>query len=123
MWSVYLKWQADFHAILDERFYTGPWLDMEVWSGRIALLYRDDAAALVTVKTFPTGAKEAHGMAAVGNLGTILRDIIPAFENWGKAMGCTVATIESREGWKRVLKGAGYAPHQIALRKELNNGS
>lgn len=112
-------WRPVFEQLIDQRFYTAEWLDGEVRSGRIRLIDNADAAILVTVKTYPTGATELHGMAAAGALDAVVEVLIPRAEAWGRAQGCAVATIESREGWIKVLRPHGFAVHQTALRKEL----
>lgn len=116
--DAYLPWQVQFHAILDERFYTGPWLDGEVWSGRIRCWADDEAAILARIKTYPTGAKVVEGMAAAGDLDGIL-DLITRAEEWGREQGCLAAEIGSRAGWKKTLSTEGYELFQTMLRKEL----
>jgi len=113
------RWREAFAAVLDVRFYTIDWLEREIAAGRVQLLAGDRAAILFGVRSYPTGAREVHGLAAAGALGEITERLIPAAEAWGRANGCVVATIESRAGWARTLKPNGYAPHQLALRKEL----
>jgi hypothetical protein len=118
-WAFWEDWRDQFAAMLDPRFYTVEWLDGEVFSGRIHLIAVEDAAVLVTLKGYPTGATEVHGMAAAGNMVRIVNTLIPAAERWGREHGAIVASIESREGWGRVLKPYGYEPHQLTIRKEL----
>jgi hypothetical protein len=112
-------WRPAFLSLVDPRFYTPEWLDAEIASERIRMIEGDRAAILVTIRTYPTGAAEIHGMAAAGDLSEIVDALIPRAEAWGRAIGCVVATIDSREGWARVLKPRGYAVHQVCLRKEL----
>ena len=104
--------------MLDPRCYTMDWLDKQVASGRIKQWSDDDALILAQVRTFPTGAREIHGMLAVGNLLAIL-GLIEQAEAWAKSRGIEFASIASRSGWERVLKPCGYAVYQIELRKEL----
>lgn len=118
-WSEYLRWRPDFVALLDPQFYTVQWLDDEVVHGRIVLLAAPDAAILISVRTFPAGAKELHGVAATGNLRTIASDLIPSAEQFGKELGCEIAVIESRPGWEKVMKSSGYELHQVSIRKAL----
>ena len=82
-------------------------------------MWTSDAAILVTIQTYPTGARELHGMAAAGRIGSIVDVLIPQAEQWGRAMGCLFAAIESRLGWARMLKAGGYHPYQTIIRKEL----
>lgn len=76
-----------------------------------------DAASVFAVKSYPTGALELHGMAAVGNLRSIVTDLIPQAEIIGRELGCIVAVIESRPAWSRVMKD--FTVHQVHIRKDL----
>lgn len=116
---TYLAFRDSFVGLLDPRFYTAEWLDQEVASGRIRCLASSDAAILVSVKTYPTGAKELHFMAAAGDVRALVNDLAPQAEAWGRKQGCIVAVIESREGWQRIMKSSGYGLYQVGLRKEL----
>lgn len=116
---AYSDWREAFGAVLDARLHTIEWLDGQVQSGRALLWEADDAAMLAEVRFYPTGAKVIHGLVAAGSLDTIVGKLIPEAEEWAKAAGCIGAVIESREGWGRVLKGAGYRPYQIAVRKDF----
>jgi hypothetical protein len=118
-WSDYCLWRHDFGEVLDRRYYSLKWLDDQVLSGRVKLLTAQHAAILVEIRGYPTGAKDAHGLVAAGNLGEIVEILIPRAEQWGREMGCVGALIESREGWVRALKSSGYEAHQQVLRKEL----
>lgn len=118
-WSDYYLWRHDFGEVLDRRYYSLKWLDDMVLSGRVKLFTSDHAAILAEIKEYPTGARDVHGLVAAGNLGEIVETLIPQAEEWGRAMGCLGAVIESREGWGKVLKTNGYEPFQTAIRKEL----
>ena len=115
----YLHHRADIEALLDPRCYTIDWLDGEVASGRIMTWADRSALILAQVRTFPAGAREIHGMVAVGALQGIL-GLIERAEAWAVGQGIEFASIASRSGWARVLKSCGYYPHQVELRKELN---
>ena len=115
----YLRWRNDFVALLDPKFYPAAWLDDQVASGEFMLFSCEKSAILVSVRQYPTGLKEVHGQAAVGELREVVSVLIPSAIEWAKSIGCSWATIESREGWSRVLKDEGWEPHQLALRKSL----
>lgn len=115
----YMKFRDGFASILDERFYYIEWLDKQVISGAYKLLATEDAAILVELKSYPTGAMELHGVAATGNMHSIVSELIPRAEQYGREVGCMIASIESRPGWVRALKGDGYEVHQTCIRKEL----
>ena len=114
----YLRFRPQFITMLDQRFYTPTWLDGEIHSGRARIWSDDSSAIIATLKTYPTGAIEVHGLIAVGALETIL-ELIELAEVWGKRCGAIVACIESRAGWAKPLAQFGYQPYQLTLRKEL----
>lgn len=118
-WAGYLRFRQGFADILDERFYTVDWLESRILNGQLVVIANDDAAVLVEINVYPTGARELHGMAATGNMKAIVEQLIPQAEKWGRERGCMTAKIESREGWAKVLKPAGYSIYQTALKKEL----
>jgi hypothetical protein len=107
--------------MLDPRCYTADWLDVQLLGGMAAAKGSDTAVIVFTVKTYPAGATELHGLVAAGKLAGIL-DLIEQAEVEAKAAGVTFACIASRPGWARVLKGRGYEMHQTELRKELRHG-
>lgn len=117
-WFDYLPWRPMLAEALDPRFHTIQYLDGLVWSGRARVFTNEHAAILAEIKVYPTGACDVHGLLAAGDLEAIV-ELIPQAEAWGREMGCIGGIIESRPGWQRVLKDQGYAPHQIAVRKEL----
>ena len=120
-WPAYLSRRGEIAGLLDPRCYTMNWLDSQVWCGRIRCWHDDDALILAEVRMFPAGAREIHGMIAVGDLGGIL-GLIEQAEQWAINENIEFATIASRAGWSKVLKSRGYAPFQIELRKELTRG-
>jgi hypothetical protein len=56
---------------------------------------------------------------AAGDLDELASDLSVRAEQWGRLNGCTMALIESREGWARKMKPYGYEPFQIAIAKDL----
>lgn len=118
-WAEYLRFRDDFANILDPRFYTIAWLDGEVWSGRIRLFSGADSAILATIKAYPTGALEAHVMAAAGELNELISSTIASVETWARSIGCICTVIESRPGWVKMMKASGYELYQTAIRKDF----
>ena len=114
----YFRFRAAIGEIIDTRFHTLEWLDVEVQSSRARLWATEHSIIIATLKEYPTGALEVHGLVAAGDLAGIL-DLIPHAENWGRRVGAIVACIESRPGWAKALAGDGYEPYQLTLRKEL----
>jgi hypothetical protein len=117
--SGYQRFRTAFEALLDPRCYTIEWLDNQLASGKIRLWSTDDAAIIAEIKEYPTGARELHGLAAVGDMFVIVAELIPQAEKWGRKMECEFASISSREGWARVMAPFGYQPYQTTIRKAL----
>ena len=115
--SDYLRFRDRFAEAMDRRLYTIDHLDHLVLSMRAQAWFSDHAAIVTEIRDYPTGAKVIHGLVAAGDLDEIVGELIPRAEAWGRSLGCVMAVIESRQGWRRALKG--YEPHQMALRKEL----
>jgi hypothetical protein len=118
-WAGYLRFRDAFAAVLDPALYTIDWLDREILEGKAELWVGREAAIVARIRDYPTGARDIEGLIAAGDLGEIVAALIPEAEAFGRALGCTGAIIESREGWGRVLRRRGYAPYQTALRKRL----
>lgn len=117
--AAYVKWRPELGEILDNRRHSLEWLDGQVMTGRATVWTADDAAIVTEIRPYPTGAREIHGLAAVGSLATIRDVLIPAAEEYGRSIGCIGAVIESRPGWQKALAGSGYEVRQIALGKEF----
>lgn len=117
--AAYVRWRPQFAEILDPQYHPLEWLDGEFWAGRAEILFCTDAAALVEIRTYPTGAKEGHGLLCCGELSSIVNELLPRWEDQLRSIGALSATIDSRHGWARALKPLGYAPYQVAVRKEL----
>jgi hypothetical protein len=115
----YERWRPRFAEAIDRRLYTIGHLDALIRSGRAQAWFGEEAAIVTELRRYPTGAAVIHGLVAAGDLGEIAGTLIPRAEAWGRAIGCVMAIVESRPGWARALKRHGYAPHQLAVRKEL----
>lgn len=50
-----------------------------------------------------------------------LQAMTPDIEHWGRAHGCTLATLTGRPGWARtwLVKDAGYRPTHTVFEKAL----
>lgn len=117
-WLAYLDRRDEIAGILDPRCYTIDWLDTEVGSGRIQIRSNQGAVIGFEVKVYPAGARELHGMFAVGDVGDCLA-LWDDAEAQATADGFEFAVIASREGWARVMRSRGYVVHQTEIRKEL----
>jgi hypothetical protein len=118
-WAGYRRFRDRFADAMDPAFYPIEHLDALILFGRARLWVGEDAAIVAEIRDYPGGARAVHGLVAAGRIEEINAQLIPRAEAWGKALGCTCAIVESRSGWMRALKAHGYAPHQVALRKEL----
>lgn len=111
----YGRFRDEFVALDPER-YPASYIDRMVWSGAWRVWGSDRAAIIAEIRRYPSGAKEVHGIAAAGDLREIV-GLVPLAEAWGAQEGCRWASIESREGWERLLPG--YEAAQIRIVKEL----
>lgn len=117
-WLAYKDLHDEIERGLDLRFYSIDWLDEMIWYGRFDLHAKPGAVLVTETRTYPTGARELHGMVAAGHLPTLLK-------LWDAAIDATdadFAVVQSREGWGPVLKSRGFELHQVELRKELCRG-
>jgi len=115
----YLRFRDRFAEAMDPRFYTIEFLDGLLFQGMAEFMAGDDAAIVVEIKEFPTGARAVCGVIAAGDMNEIVQSLIPQAEAWGKAKGCNLGMIESRPGWARVMKQHGYETFQVSLVKEI----
>lgn len=118
-WAGYLRWRPAFAMAIDARMYAPEWLDARILAGSAQFWCSDDAAAVTEIRYYPTGAYDVHGLVAAGDAGAVRDRIIPAIEAWGRSIGALGIVIESRPGWARLLRSAGFEPHQMAVRKEF----
>lgn len=118
-WAGFLRFRSQFLEVIDPRFYDIDWLERQILNGAAKLLISDDAAIIYEIRTYPTGAREVHGLLAAGNMESIVQELIPEAEQIGRDLGCITACIESREGWARALKPFGYEVYQVSIKKEL----
>lgn len=114
--SAYLHHREAFGA-LDPLRYPVEAIDARVKAQTWRCWGNESAAILAEVKTYPSGVREVHGVAAAGDLQAII-ELIPLAEEWGREHGCVRAVIESRPGWERALPEE-WELHQVAMRKEL----
>lgn len=116
--AAYARHRGELEQMLDARCYTIEWLDAEIANGNALVFGNDKAVIVITVRQYPAGATELHGLAAAGKLSGVLA-LIEQAEQWGRSHGLTFACIASRAAWSRVLKPRGYSVNQVSLRKDL----
>src|SRR5438874_2353490 len=100
-WPSYLRWRPAFAGTMDRRLYTPEWLDAQLATGRAHLWCSPNAAAITEIRTYPTGARDVHGLVAAGDVAEVRDMIVPQVERWGCAIGALGIVIESRPGWAR----------------------
>lgn len=118
-WAGYLRFRGEIGQVIDERMYSLEWLDGQLLTGRARAFIADDAIILIEIKHYPSGERDVHGLVAAGSLPTIIDDLIPQAEEYGRSIGCIGAVIESRGGWAKALKRDGYEPYQTTIRKDF----
>ena len=114
-----VRHRAEIASLLDERFYPLWWVEAEIAAGRIAIMANDTAIIGFEAKRYPGGATEVHGMFAAGELEGIL-PLIDEVCGLARDLGVTVAAIDSRGGWARVLKDRGFKQDRVRIVKELS---
>lgn len=112
---AYLRFRDEIVALDPDR-YPAEWIDAQVWGGLWRCWGNDEAVILAEIKTFPSGLREVHGIAAAGCLAGI-RKLIPLAEAWGRENGCRDASIESRPEWARLLPD--YRIEQVRIVRAL----
>ena len=85
----------------------------ECLNGR-AILWPGERCAIVTHVI----DRELHCWLGGGDLRELLT-LRPGIEAWGRAAGCTHATLKGRTGWARLFASFGYAPSDGEMRKPL----
>jgi hypothetical protein len=118
-WTSYLEWRPAFATAMDARLHTPEWLDARILAGRARFWRSEHAAAVTEIRTYPTGAYDVHGLVAAGDVSEIRDRIAPQVEAWARSIGALGIVLESRPGWARALRGRGFVPHQLAVRKDL----
>lgn len=115
---TYADWRGRFLEAVDEDLYPAEWLDRRVASGRARFWGNAAGAILAEVKVYAGGVKEVHGLLAAGDI-LAIRALIVEAEAWGRAKGCTRASISSHPAWARLLRDDGYLPSQLTIVKAL----
>lgn len=118
-WEAYCFWRDAFGEVMDERYYTLDWLDLQVLNGELQFWATPGGAIIAELKEYPTGAKDVHGLVAAGDLSEIIEVLIPQALKWGREQGCIAGLIESKTAWVKLLKPHGWEAHQTIVRKEL----
>jgi len=117
-WDAYQRHRDEIAELLDPRCYSIGWMDAQLLAGDMLAFGTGQAVIIVTVKLYPAGARELHGMVAAGNVADILF-LIEQAEQWGRHNGLDFACISSRPAWARLLKPRNYYVNRVEIVKDL----
>ncbi len=117
-WADYQRYRGEIAGLLDPRCHTIEWLDAQIIAGHALAFGSDDAVIVVTVRQYPAGGRELHGLAAAGNVRGIMA-LIEQAEEWGRTAGLDFACISSRPAWARLLKSRSYRVNRVEIVKDL----
>jgi hypothetical protein len=112
------RFRGEIAGILDQRFYPLAWVEQQIAAGQIGIVENETACIGVETRIYPGGASELHGMFAAGELDGILQ-LIDAACDQAARLGFTVAAIESRSAWGRILKSRGFETDRVRIVREL----
>jgi hypothetical protein len=118
-WVDYHPWRKRFAEALDPRFYRLDHLDSIINENRARIFTCPEAALIVELRHYPTGAYDGHVLIAAGDQAAVVNLLRPRAEQWLRDIGAAGALVESRPGWARLLKEHGYEMHQQVLRKDF----
>jgi len=113
--DAYLPFRREFVALAPDK-YPPEYIDGQVYAGLWLCWGDEKAAILAEVKTYPSGLREIHGLAAAGEVESII-GLIPLAEEYGRHVRCSIASIESRPAWAKLLPG--YEVDQIRIVRGL----
>lgn len=71
-------------------------------------LWAHDQGAVVTEFVISPRSKGLH-LFAGGGTAEAMWALLPLIEAWAKEQGCDAVGVTGRKGWRRALRGAGYA--------------
>lgn len=114
----YAHWRGRFLEAVDQDLHPAWWIDNNVADGTWRFWGNDDAAILVELKQYPSGALEVHGLVAAGEVSAI-KALIPLAEEYGRDCGATRASIASTPAWSRLMRDEGYQIEQVTIVKGL----
>lgn len=115
----YTAWRERLVSGMVAFFYTAEWLDQRLDEGSAFFFASDRAAMVVELIAFPTGVVAVKAVVAAGDTRAMIQDLGPAVLEWAAANGATAAMIESRTGWKRLMRKHGFQEFTTTLVKVL----
>jgi len=111
-------WRDRIASAMDGSHQTIESLEAAIAGGLNHAWMADEACLIVDFQSYPGGARTAQVLWAAGELKPVLEEL-SKLEAWAKAAGFTEVLIEGRAAWARLLRGAGYEPWSVTIRKEL----
>lgn len=91
----------------------------QISEGRLQFWPGVNSAVVTEIVEYPR-KRTLHFFLAGGNLPE-LRAMYPGILEWGKANGCTAATLAGRKGWVRsfLVKDEGWNESLVVMMKDL----
>lgn len=93
-------------------------IEREIEAGRYMFWAGKNSAALAEYGT-QARLNVAKISRAGGDLHSLVKEFLPAHEQFGRLAGCELSMIVGRKGWERVLKSEGYRHGATILIKDL----
>jgi hypothetical protein len=115
----YAHFRPAFAEALDPRLYNIEHLDRILQERWATIFFSANGAIVAGIKTFPTGARALEIVIATGPQAELVDELYPQVETWGRQHGCSIAIIESRPGWAKVMKRQCFETFQVSIIKEL----
>lgn len=112
------QWRDRIAQAIEGSYQTIDSLEADLAAGRAHLWFAPDACLVVELSPYPGGAKVCQVTWAAGELPEVLA-ALAELEAWAKRAGCTEMLIEGQAAWARVLRGSGYEPWSVTIRKGL----
>lgn len=110
-------WRPMVEAACDGSHNTIEGIELSLAEGRSYLLEARGCCFIVEMVEYPA-EKACQVMWAAGTLQAI-EAALPDLEAWALRHGCTEILEEGHAGWARVLKGHGWKPWSVTMRKAL----
>ena len=89
-----------------------------VSTGRLQFWPGPHSAIVTEIIEYPR-QRTLHYFLAGGQMAE-LRAMLPEIDAWGRAQGCTSASLAGRPGWSRsFLQHEGWSSHLVVMMKEL----
>lgn len=83
-----------------------------------AQLWVEADACIVTEVNDAPNHRELHFWLATGTLDDLIT-LSNKVMDWGRSMGCEVATLTGRRGWTKALVSEGWEPHVVTMGRRL----